>query len=133
MRLGGEIHKKETPPACAWPGVFRWVVLLGLLVLAAVKQLTNNGAKHPDGEHQQIQADEADLPAHDDELVTPLQGLHHAFTGGDALKEHQVDSEKESVDFDSHDGCHEDGVEDVEHRQYEMTPSLVKRGFTCHT
>jgi len=42
----------------------------------------------------------------------------YAFTGGDALKEHQVDSEKESVDFGSHDGCHEDGVEDVEHSYF---------------
>lgn len=93
-------------------------MLLGFFVLAAVKQLANNWAKQPNGKHQQIQADEADLPAHDDELVTPLQGRHHAFTGGDALKEHQVDSEKESVDFGSHDGCHEDGVEDVEHSYF---------------
>lgn len=52
------------------------------------------------------------------ELVTPLQGLHHAFTGGDALKEHQVDSVKRVRRLRQSRWRHEDGVEDVEHSYF---------------
>ena len=100
-------------------------MLLGFFVLAAVKQLANNWAKQPNGEHQQIHADEADVPTHDNEWVLTLQGLPHISEVGDALEEHHVDSNRESADFDSHEDYLDDGADDVEHSYFSFMKFLT--------